>query len=295
MDGASTPGAPGGGPAPYRTVTPSLTPTVLSLLTQVFLPTPTTTIHTVIAGDTLSAIAQRYGVTLEALMAANPGVQPTSLSVGTELVIPSPDQISGEPTPTAAPAQVLQARCWLEAAGGVWCLALLRNDYAESLENLSAQFTLVGPGGGELASQTVFGMLDILPPGQAMPLAAHFAGPVEAGAELRVQLLTAIRLLPGEARYRSVMVENKLVEVSATGRSARVSGTVVLIGPGQADLVWVLAAAYDATGSAVGLRRWESPAALTADRPAAFDFLVSSLGPGIARVDLLVEARAQLP
>jgi hypothetical protein len=288
---AEPPSATGEGPGPYQTLTPSLTPTVLPALTQIFLPTPTTFIYVVVKGDTLGAIAQRFGVTLEALMAANPGVQPTSLSIGTQLVIPAGDQLSDEPTPTPAAPSVLQARCWPETGGGLWCFAQLQNGYAEALENLSAQFTLVGPGGQEVAGQTVYAMLDILPPGESMPLAAHFPGPVDAGALPRVQLLTAIRLLPGDTRYLPVMLENTLVNVSASGRTAQVSGRVVLTGAGTANTVWVLAAAYDSAGEVVGVRRWESTSPLAAESPAAFDFLVSSLGPAIERVDFLVEAR----
>jgi hypothetical protein len=53
----------------------------------------------------------------------------------------------------------------------------------------------------------------------------------------------------------------------------------------------VLATAYDAAGEVVGIRRWESPDALKAQAPVAFDFSVSSLGPAISKVDFLAEAR----
>ena len=289
-DGGAASTIPSGALA-YQTATPSLTPTVLPALTQVFLPTPTTFLYTVVAGDTLGAIAQRYGISLEALMAANPGVQPTALSVGTELTIPSGDQLSGEPTTTPAPLPVLQARCWPEASGGLWCFALLHNAYGEAVENLSAQFALLGADGQELASQTVFAMLDILPPGESMPLAAHFPDSPDAQVRPRVQLLTAIRLLPGDTRYLPVLLENTLVDVGASGRTAQVSGRVVLTGPNPAGTLWVLATAYDSTGSVIGVRRWESPSPLTAEAPVAFDFLVSSLGPAIARVTFVAEAR----
>ncbi len=108
---------------------------------------------------------------------------------------------------------------------------------------------------------------------------------------LRVQVLTAIRLLPGDTRYLPVRLENTLVSVDASGRTAEVSGRVVLTGTGTANTLWVLASAYDAAGNVVGVRRWESASALTADAPVPFDFPVSSVGPGIARVEFLAEAR----
>ena len=146
-------------------------------------------------------------------------------------------------------------------------------------------------GGQPTASQVVYGLLDIIPPGAAMPLAAHFAVPVQAGAGLRVTLLTAIRLLPGDTRYLPVQLENTLVSVEASGRTAEATGQVRLTGSGTAKTLWVLASAYDAAGNVIGVRRWESAAALNANATVPFDFLVSSMGPGIARVEFLAEAR----
>ena len=276
---------------PYQTVSPTQTPTVIPALTEISLPTPTTYTYTVLQGDTFSSIAQKAGVTLQALQAANPKVSATALSVGTKLVIPTGAQVPGEPTPTAAPLPVLQAHCWPETTGGLWCFGLLKNTYAETLENISAQFALLDSGGGQIASQVVYGLLDLLPPGAAMPLAAHFIAPVQADATVRVQVLTAIRLLPGDARYLPVRLENTLVSLEAAGQTADLSGRVILTGTGTANTIWVLASAYDAAGNVVGVRRWQSASALTADAPVTFDFPVSSLGPGIARVEFLAEAR----
>ena len=105
------------------------------------------------------------------------------------------------------------------------------------------------------------------------------------------QVLTAIRLLPGDTRYLPVSLENTLVSVDAGGQSAEVSGLVNLTGTGTANTLWVLASAFDSAGKVVGVRRWESTTALNATAPVAFDFPVSSVGPGIARVEFLAEAR----
>jgi hypothetical protein len=175
----------------------------------------------------------------------------------------------------------------------------VQNEYAETLENLSAQFTLLDSNGQELASQVAFALLNTLPPGQSMPLLVHFPPPIQAngsapragtGTTPRVQVLTATRLLPGDTRYLPVMLENTLVSVDASGRTAQVSGLVILTGAGTANTLWVLATAHDATGNVVGVRRWESSSALAADAPASFDFLVSSVGPVIDRVEFLAEA-----
>ncbi|MDP0491001.1 MAG: LysM peptidoglycan-binding domain-containing protein [Verrucomicrobiota bacterium JB023] len=49
--------------------------------------------HRVRPGDTLSEIAQRYGVGLANLMAANPGVDPLRLQIDKELVIPGRESV----------------------------------------------------------------------------------------------------------------------------------------------------------------------------------------------------------
>jgi LysM repeat protein len=54
--------------------------------------------YTVLKGDTLGKIAKKNGVTLKALEAANPGVQPTKLKLNQKLVIPA-----GGSTVTVAP------------------------------------------------------------------------------------------------------------------------------------------------------------------------------------------------
>ena len=46
-------------------------------------------IHTVVAGETAVRIARRYGVFLDALLAANPGLEPRRMRVGQVLNIPS--------------------------------------------------------------------------------------------------------------------------------------------------------------------------------------------------------------
>lgn len=46
--------------------------------------------HSVAAGDTPASIARKYGVKLDALLAANPGLDPKRLKIGQSLTIPAP-------------------------------------------------------------------------------------------------------------------------------------------------------------------------------------------------------------
>jgi nucleoid-associated protein YgaU len=47
-------------------------------------------IYLIQSGDTLSAVAKRFGVSLSSLLAANPTVNPRALQIGQKIVIPQP-------------------------------------------------------------------------------------------------------------------------------------------------------------------------------------------------------------
>lgn len=83
-------------PTPTDTPTPTNTPpaTPTATHTPTASPTPPYTTYVVQAGDTLSGIASRFGVTAQAIMDAN-GLTSTIINVGTTLIIPS----GGGPVP----------------------------------------------------------------------------------------------------------------------------------------------------------------------------------------------------
>ena len=101
---------PPGALIPYTTRTPSATleqPEGLVVSFETPLPSPTPFAYEVQAGDTLSEIAERFGVSLDALTAVNPGISPNSMSIGTTLNIPSnPANPTGASTSTPVPAPV---------------------------------------------------------------------------------------------------------------------------------------------------------------------------------------------
>jgi LysM repeat protein len=74
---------------PTSVVAPTYVAPTLAPPTAIPSPTPRYVIYTVRAGDTLSAIARRYGVTVEAIMAAN-GLTNYTIRVGQQLKIPVP-------------------------------------------------------------------------------------------------------------------------------------------------------------------------------------------------------------
>lgn len=73
--------------------------------------------YTIEAGDTLWLLSQRYNTTVEAIMAANPGVNPTNLFVGQVICIPrNRPQPSPQPNPQPSPEPQLPTYMWVSKA-----------------------------------------------------------------------------------------------------------------------------------------------------------------------------------
>ncbi|MEW5830635.1 MAG: LysM peptidoglycan-binding domain-containing protein, partial [Chloroflexota bacterium] len=250
-------------------------------------------IYNVQQGDTMLGIAQQFGISLETLMAANPGIDPAAMSVGAELNIPSgPDDLSAEPTPTPVPLSLASLDCYPAIDKSLWCFALVHNDYPEYVENVSAQIALYDPAGKRLTAQVAAPLLNVIPPGGWLPLVAFFPPTLIPEAEPRLTWLTAVRLLPDETRYLPASAQDVLVVVDQSGRFAAISGEVRLAEDADpASLVWVAATAYDSHGRVVGVRRWEAESTLQPGEGLPFEMQVSSLGDLIERVEVTVEAR----
>ncbi len=278
------------------TASPSQTPEV-RIVAETPLPTPTPFTYTVQQGDSISSIALKFGVSMDDLQAANPEISPNAMSIGQVIRIPSnPDNPSGEPTPTPAPFTIEQTPCYSLADRGMWCFVLIHHDFPDLIENVSAQVTLVTSDGATVASQTALLPLNVLPQNTSLPLAVFFPPEISSDVKPEVQVLTAIRLLPGDERYLPATVSNTLVEVNADGRSAQVTGQVLLPEDVRAaSQVWVTGTVYDGTGQVVGLRRWEWDDGLAPGGSLPFEFMLSSLGGRIERVEFAVEARPPLP
>jgi len=73
-------------------------------------PPPTTQEYTIQKGDTFSSIAPKFNVTVKALQAANPGVDPAKLQIGKAIHIPAPT--------VSAPAAANAAGPVVNAASG---------------------------------------------------------------------------------------------------------------------------------------------------------------------------------
>jgi|GEM_PF-6379232 len=71
------------------------------LPTPLFTPTPNFQVYTVVEGDNPSTIAEQFEISLDDLLAANPGIAPESLFPGDTLIIPGAGYVP--PAATASP------------------------------------------------------------------------------------------------------------------------------------------------------------------------------------------------
>ena len=244
-DGINNSVTPGFDLTPYQTATPSLTlppPTPAGTDTPTPPPptvppppTPTPFLHTIAEGDTLLAIALRYGVTVEDIQAANPEVNPNLLVVGTQVIIPIPldgssgDVVGGTPqaiaTPTPVAVELAEPVCYPQADGGLWCLALVGNESGRTLENVSGWISLQ-PAQGEASGLPAVTPLNILAPGAVLPLAVYFPPPAPQDARVAFELLAALPVAEGDRRYATTELEIESVEIMPGGLEAVTRGQV---------------------------------------------------------------------
>jgi LysM repeat protein len=257
-------------------------------------PSPTPQTHTVVKGEDMFGIALRYGLSVEALKAANPDVNPNFLSIGTVLVIPGgglPAPTPANPSPTPIPLQLSGPDCWSGADGSLTCFVLASNPSSSTLENLAVLIRTAADS-GETVELEAYGLLNLLPPGESLPLLASFpVSPEGRAGRVSTELLRAFPLAENDTRYTPLELQNVEIEIAPNGMSAVARGAVVSPGSQGAQTAWIAAWALDAQGRLVAARRWEAPGALASGAAEPFSLTLYSLGGQIAAVKTLAEAR----
>ena len=253
-------------------------------------PTPTPTIHIVTLGETISSIALRYGLDMNTLLAANPEIDPYSLIVGDQVIVPAGSeqvQIGGLTEPLAL--DLSQPECSRTPEGGLWCFAILTNPLDEAASNLAVTFKSLNASSEEFASHTVPAILNKLDPGETLPASAYFTGPLPTAYTVTASLASAFPASQSGKTFFSVDTGSPVVEIS--GRLAKVTGEAVTAAdPGKTVDVWVAALAYDINGNLVGIRRVENRVTLDEGKGLNFNLYVYSTGGVINSVIIKAEA-----
>jgi LysM repeat protein len=274
-------------PTGYNSPTPS--PTIT--------PTPTPVYYEVQLGDDMYSIAWRYNLSPAEVMTANPTINPRAMSVGMQVLIPITPTIEPTPgdtqevtpTPTETGTEIVQPDCYPDALGGLWCFVLVENEEETSVENLSAVVTL--EDGDEARQEVAIMPLNLLPPGQSLPLIAYFEPPVSDNYEVSAEIDFFLPVMPDDDRYIEVEIVRQDIEYSEDRKTARVTGYLRLSdGQTDAEYLWINATAFDADGKVVAVRRWDVNETLPAGEESFYDLTLYSMGGEIDRVDMMVEA-----
>ena len=294
--------APDAQPAPYadvqltpyytRTPPPAATaeaaPTELPTATIEATPAPVT--HEVALQETISSIALRYGLDMGTVLAANPGLNPRALTVGTEIIVPIGDTASqigmvSEPLEL----ELGSPECIPTFEKGLWCFVQVKNSLEQASSMVVVSVSLEEPGGKQIRQINVPLLLHKIESGQTIPVIAYFAPPIQDGVAATADLISALPLSESRRSFLPIAVVNDNVDLA--GRTALVSGELEISGePGDLATMRVAAIAYDVDGRLVGARRMESE--LTLEPGDAVDFSVQlfSFGGSIANVIIYAEA-----
>ncbi len=283
---------------PYSTASPAATLPARTATVEPIAtigPTATPLIHRVEQNDTLLAIAARYGISLDDLLAANPGLNPRLLRIGHELLIPGPggepiEELAAQTEP--APLELSATSCFSDATGYTTCLLTARNPASDPVEGIVLTVTLVDAQGRSLASAAAASPAGVLPGGGTLPFSARFDPESSRDAAQAAAEVASAYLAPeSRARLVDVEVQETLHGPSGDRRRWELAGTVVLA-QGSEDMearVTLVASGFDSEGFLVGYATWKLEA-LGAGETSPFRMTVFSLGSPFAFVDLQAQA-----
>lgn len=286
--GTDTPGEPVE-PAPTATLRalpthtaspafPTALPTDTPLPTPTALPTATPIVYVIQSGDTLIGIAVKHDVTLEALEAINPGINPTNLQPGQAVFIPPPalDPLAPNQAAVATPLPITldSFQCSPTPVASLICLTEFTNNTDQPIINLSVKATLLNSDNSIGDSTVAFSPLDLIPPGVSVPLGAVFNG---GSQRLAIASPLTAEVGGGLADlYATLPVPN--VTTSTTDGAFTLTGTLTNTSPTALNTIVVVGTVYNAAGAVTGYRKVTLPAPLAVGESAAFTLSM----PGVA-------------
>ncbi|HEY5119817.1 MAG TPA: LysM domain-containing protein [Anaerolineales bacterium] len=285
-------------PSPVQWLSPTTSPTLvfptpLVTLTPSPIPTATPMTYTVKKGDTLGGIATRFGVKVEDIQKANPGVDPNALSIGMVLIIPSASGSDGtiQPSPTPVDLQVQFPRCFYQTGGGKWCLVLIGNSGSDPVSGISIRFSLY-PSAMDYPSavREIALPLMVLPAGARTAAAAFFPPEESRDDILRVEILSAVRSAEGAATLPLTILK-ATSRMLMDGMEVTVEYQVDPQAPSPAARLDAVLTLLDAGGQPIGFRisRIEGPVAQGAPQHLVLSAFALSGQP--VKYELILQAR----
>jgi LysM repeat protein len=258
-------------------------------------PTATPFVHIVRKEDTLLGIAIRYGVSLEEILAANPGINPTILSIDQQIIIPGPGGDSASnflPVATPFPLLLSEVKCYPTATEHLWCISTLENKEGFPLEGVSVEILLLNENGEVLESGLTFSPLNLIPEGGIIPFSVLFPSS-SAGYAYAVAIpVTAYRASNIEERYLPLEWNLQTNQPGENRKTWSITGRLDLHGEGEkiTNRVSILAIGLDTEGEIVGFRQLVIGSELRSGDTVPFEMEIFSVGPPINHIEILAEA-----
>jgi murein DD-endopeptidase MepM/ murein hydrolase activator NlpD len=213
------------------------------------------------SGDTLLAIAAKFGVSAEAIQETNGIVDPRRLQIEQELIIPLPEADAEQPptpTPTPPPMMVQKLNFQQTPVGGLWAFGDIYNPGANPLSEVMVQVSLFDGDGQLLANEIAFPQLDVVPPEQAVAFAILFTDPPRQFAQYQAVVLAGVPMSPN-TRYYLDLVTSDLRGQEADAARYRVEGDLHNAGASDVEDLRLLVTAYDDQDHVVAVRQVDLP------------------------------------
>jgi LysM repeat protein len=253
-------------------------------------PTATPLRHTVALGETFSSIGLQFGVTIDAIKGANPDINPNTLIVGDEVIIPVTEQIAStnlDPQ-IRKNIQFSKPNCVRSRDGGLWCAVLANNKGEANVEELIVAFSFFDLKGNLIEERYAPTLMNRLLAGSSVPavLFLHTEPPnfdTITPSVFSVQVLDPVEEI-------NILIEIEDEKKSIDGNEATLTGKLRIVTDQNVDQteLWIGAAAFDGDDVLVGVRRLEST--VVSGELNDFKITVYAAEPSIAWVHLYSEA-----
>ena len=272
--------------------TPQQTLNVMATGTPLPTPSPTPHYHTVAAGETMSSIAWLYGLNTADVVDANPDINPYSMVVGMQVLIPAKPAATQQVSLSEdmEPITLGEPECHPEKSGGMWCFINALNENDNAVENVMVEITIGSAQASQLTTRIAAAPINMIAAGEQQVLSAYFPPPVPEPLRYSYQLVSSIPV-ENISRYIETQILDQSVDISEDGLTARVSLRVFVNGiMGETVRVWVAVVARDSAGEVMGVRRIEAESQLDSGGVLEISGVVYSVEQPIEEVVLQAEA-----
>jgi LysM repeat protein len=216
-------------------------------------PSPTPILYIVQEGDTLLDISLDHGVDLDALRAANAGVDLSLLQIGQSIVIPAPQSTvntSGQATATPLPLSVQPPTCYETRTGTTVCLGKVANPHENAAGRVTVEVRLLRSGGEPPLVEVATIEQALILPGAFAPYRVVFDIPWSAFTGATAVLRSADAT--SDSSIVALAVENQRVQL--VGGSFEVTAELINTGVQAAQPLRAVVTLQNEAGEVIGYR-----------------------------------------